>query len=285
MPILRKKHRHREPENPGEGISRQVFLGVGVILLISLLGVAVWYVTRLSFVTIRSIDVHGGETISADEIKNVVEAELEGSYLRLIPYSFSYTYPATRVHAALASIPRIKEVRVEKEGQTSLVVHFREHRPSALWCLSLDENAPCYFLDSEGYAFDIAPTLRGGTFIRHVVQGKTELVELQLFSPEIFTEISTFLASLETELSLRVTSISHTKEGDSTYHITGGGDLLTTTALQGEAVMTNLRALLESKEFKHLTPGNFNYIDLRFGKKVFVNEEMEPVATTTDDSL
>ena len=39
------------------------------------------------------------------------------------------------------------------------------------------------------------------------------------------------------------------------------------------SVIENLKTILVSEEFSHLKPGNFQYIDLRFGNKIFVNEE------------
>ena len=41
--------------------------------------------------------------------------------------------------------------------------------------------------------------------------------------------------------------------------------------------------LLLPQNFRHLQPDNFQYIDLRFGNKVFVNEELErDVGTSTE---
>jgi hypothetical protein len=38
-------------------------------------------------------------------------------------------------------------------------------------------------------------------------------------------------------------------------------------------MINNLMAVISSPDFSHLKPGNFQYIDLRYGNKVFVNEE------------
>jgi len=53
----------------------------------------------------------------------------------------------------------------------------------------------------------------------------------------------------------------------------------------------NLQSILSSEEFIHLQNGAFQYIDLRFGDKIFLNEEeevvempevLEETATSTD---
>ena len=53
--------------------------------------------------------------------------------------------------------------------------------------------------------------------------------------------------------------------------------------------MDNLLTLVGSEEFSHLAPGNFQYLDLRFNTRVFVNEELPndtstPTSTSTADS-
>ena len=54
-------------------------------------------------------------------------------------------------------------------------------------------------------------------------------------------------------------------------------------------VVENLLVVLASPEFSHLNPGNFSYIDLRFGEKVFVNEIGEvpetETATSSDEAV
>jgi hypothetical protein len=46
--------------------------------------------------------------------------------------------------------------------------------------------------------------------------------------------------------------------------------------------LSNLETILASGTFTHLKPGNFQYVDLRFGSKVFVNEA--PVASSTPET-
>ena len=47
-----------------------------------------------------------------------------------------------------------------------------------------------------------------------------------------------------------------------------------------EQTVANLETVLTAPAFTDLSPGNFSYIDLRFGNKVFVNEE-QIVTTST----
>jgi hypothetical protein len=59
---------------------------------------------------------------------------------------------------------------------------------------------------------------------------------------------------------------------DAFLHIVDGGELKVTLTQEPQVTVNNLNVVLTSEEFKGVQPGNFQYIDLRFGNKVFVNE-------------
>ncbi len=248
--------------------------------------VGVWHGTRHPSVTLSEIVVEGGETIEPSRIQAAVNASLEGSYMSLIPHRFFLTYPRTHVSSALMSIDRVKSVAVDREGRNIISVVFSEYAPYALWCLSLEEKDPCYFLDEEGYAFGPSPLLQGGALTRHVIEGTDALEEKQLFPTARFKEMHEFLRALQNDLSLRVTHVEYSKVGDITLAVNGGGKIFLHDEGKYMDALLNLKTVLGSKSFKHLEPGNFQYVDLRFGNKIFVNEEPETidVATTTEES-
>jgi hypothetical protein len=49
-------------------------------------------------------------------------------------------------------------------------------------------------------------------------------------------------------------------------------------------VFQNLKTILASEEFAHIAPGEFQYIDLRFGDKVFVREANMDTSTTSSST-
>jgi cell division septal protein FtsQ len=286
MPFFRRKRidlrRNREIET---NVWKHVLWGVLSIIGIALCVTAVWYLTRLNFVTISTVTVQGGETIPHTAIETIVNDTLRGSYMRVIPYTFAYAYPREEIVRMLNSVPRIRDVHVARTSGTTLTVTYGEYMPHALWCMSIEEVSECYFLDKAGYAFSLAPPLRGGSLVRYVIEGTEHLEEKQILPSELFQETEKFIELLGTQLEFRVTHVTYTTDGDSIYRINGGGDFLVTTEMNVEEALNNLRAILESKEFNHIEPGNFNYIDLRFGKKVFVNEELTPATTTGTTTL
>lgn len=263
---------------------RHIVYGVLLITAVVLVSSLVWYLTRREAVTVRDIEISGGETIPNEEIHAVVDRELAGNYLLLVPHRFAYLYPHDRILAAVLDVPRVRTATVERISRIALRVKFEEYVPYALWCLNEAEDAPCAFMDSEGFAFTDAPPLRGGAFLRHVLEGVEKIEERQMLDRNSLTESKLFTELLESKLNFRVHEVVHDENGDERYKLGGGGEILIAKGNGAETSFGQLQAIIASKEFDHLEPGNFKYIDLRFGNKIFVNEvleEPEPVASTS----
>lgn len=253
---------------------KQILLGVFFIVLIALLFVATWYGTRLQSVNIKTVEVSGGETISHAFVQNKVEEQLQGTYLRLIPRSFIYLYPEQDIQKALAGIERIKDITLERIGGTKLEVTFSEYVSDALWCESEGQN--CLFVDNTGFAFSKAPELKGGAFLRFVSVGK---------KPELGQSVITgkeYKIIKETEDRLKsigwyVERVDVDAMGDAYLMLVSGGELKISLGQTVEGTIGNLETVLASDDFIDVAPGNFRYIDLRFGNKVFVNRTEEEI--------
>jgi cell division septal protein FtsQ len=259
---------------------------VGVCGVVGLLLTGVWHITRIDSFTIDEVVISGGETVPSPEIQNLVDGILQGSYLSLIPRRFTFFYPHDNIANAVLSVPRIKDVSIDRDGKT-LSLSFSEHVPFALWCLESDPDS-CFFLDAYGYAFAPGPRLAGGALVRHVFENETELSRKQVLNRDALERMHDFLLRLTEEVHMRVTEVRYTTSGDLILTLGGGGELRMRNDESYNSIFNNLSTILTSPEFTHLKPGNFWYIDLRFGNKVFVNEEVprdtpdESTASTTD---
>lgn len=253
-------------------------IGVLLTLVISGLLTAVWYITRLPSWQLKEVEVVGGRTIPHNEIKNLVESSLNGTYLRLIPKRYTLLYPKDDIEKHILDLDRVKNVHLEKDDNNNLIVAFEEHVPRALWCAEVDSEG-CVFVDINGYAFAKAPRLTGGAFVRYITDTEPK-VETYL-DPEYIKETEAFISSVESELSLFVTHVVRLGDYDTEYYVSGGGRIKVSQGVSSTHNFRNLKLVLDAEEFKHIEPGTFNYIDLRFGDKIFVNEVKADIATTT----
>lgn len=258
----------------------QIILGVLVVSLVAGLVWSVWYVTRLPGQTISQVVVEPGPTVSTVVVKEIVEETLEGTYAALIPRRFKHLYPQHQIVKEVETIPRIEQAVVERDG-TELHVSFEEYLPYALWCKeALDY---CLLVDEVGYAFEEAPPMVGGSMVRFVNEEAIVALGQTLAKQSALDSILEFTGLLKLNFGFRTRVVTLKSSGDIYYTLQGGAVLRTGFEHTNQETLKNLSTILESEEFKHLEPDNFQYIDLRFGNKVYVNEELfiDEVASTT----
>ncbi len=281
--------KRRQPLNPATIlIIKQSLFGLAIFSVVALLITGIWYGTRLPFLTIATITASGGETINPAVVEEKVNEALSGTYLGLIPKRFSWWFPETAVYSAVGQVARIKDVSVTKVSGQELQITYDEYKPAALWCGENEAAHTCLFLDDAGYAFGAAPTLTGESVIRYQSLGKEPLVGVRPFTEADFAATRHF-TDLLTEAGWFVTHIEIDSVRDVFYTLSPSGEIKANLNQSPEFLLAQLTTLRQSPEFTHLTPGVFQYIDVRFSPKLFVNETMledvsELVATSTATS-
>jgi cell division septal protein FtsQ len=279
-PVLRKKVQKRRLSP----VQVQLLIGVCIAVVVALLVTCVWYVTRIESLQITKIEVIGGTTIPHATIESNINTLLTGTYARIIPKRFRLFYPHDELVERIKGLDRVKNVQVEVTDAQTITVVFDEYIPYALWCATADSTS-CLFIDAAGFAFSQAPSLEGSAFVRYVEGSSTPKVGSYSFDTKYIKDTALFVEELREKLSLYVTHVTKVGTYDIEYTISGGGVIKVSQTKPMQDTFKNLETILLSKEFEHIEPGAFQYIDLRFGDKVFVNENpIGSVATTTVSS-
>ncbi|MCB9810973.1 MAG: hypothetical protein H6779_04955 [Candidatus Nomurabacteria bacterium] len=263
-------------------IIKQIALGVLLFTLLGLIITGVWYGTRVSSLTISDVTVSDGQTIRAETVKKIAAQELVGEYWHLVPRQFSWFYPQEDIIEKVQEIERIKDVAVERVSGTEIRITFSEYEPDALWCD--EDDGECHFLDDRGFAFGKAPALAGESLLRYYKAGE---------GPRAQENITTTLDYLSTkkmvdllkDIDWYVNRVEIDAVRDVFYSLSGDSELRASLTDDPIETFDYFQTLIRSEEFTHLKPGNFKYVDLRFGEKLYVNEEVgveDEVASSTD---
>lgn len=268
---------------------RKHFLVSGSVACgVLLLGVLVWYGARRPEVTVTAISVSGGDTVSHDVIQNKVESVLSGTYAFLIPRRFSFLLPKQEIANAIDAIPRVHNASVVRTSRNTLAVSFDEYVPYALWCDSVKETATstssCIFVDEQGYAYADAPALFGETLVRFVIEGRKPEKGAHVYDAKTLTHYQSFSDAIASHHQHRLRAITETVDGDLTLNLSGDVNLLIAKDANIQTIFENIESILQSDTFKGKPFESFEYIDLRFGNKVYVKERgagEEGGATTT----
>lgn len=250
---------------------QQLWIGLGIILALGSLVTAIWYGTRVEKWQIVTVEVSGGQTISHKLVQQRVVDLLEGKYYRLIPRRFSYLYPEDAIVRDLYSIPRLRSVELTRADLHTLHITFTEYQPYALWCH--EQTGNCMLIDDSGFAFTVAPTLSGSALVRYYTPQIEFRENHNPFSADQFESTKEMIHTLKKEMGLAVVKVLVRDRYDISYYLSNGAEIKTSSRLAVADSISNLKTVLANESFDSLKTGSFNYIDLRFGDKVFVSEE------------
>lgn len=252
---------------------RRAFVGLGIFILI-LAGIAVWSLHRPS-VRIKEVSVYG-----ADESYAAYAHEaMRGSYLGLIPRDSAFFVPAGAIRTRiLAEHPEIAAVSLFTNGVATLSIKVVERAPVARWCGSTGSpqaastTERCYVFDAGGFIFaaaDAASSTPINSFAVYapLVGDREEPLRATIASAALLPKTFDFARQLST-LGSPVTSITlHDGEVDTRL---ASGTRVTYVVGQEQNAYA---ALFAARNNLDLTSGMLDYVDLRFGGKVYTKNK------------
>lgn len=259
--------------------ARLIRTGIGVVVVLVLIGGAAW-LSHIEGLEIQTITVSGHSVITEAEIRETVARTISGTYPLWFARDNIALYPANGVRAALHdAFPRIREVVLAREDMTTLAVSVTEREPHALWCgenfIPIDEiTGACHFVDENGFIFAKAPDFTGTVFFRYfgaIPDG--EPLGTQFLPTNEFRNLTFFLETLESELKEPAFALSVIDGVEYEVRLENGGMLLFKRNQDFGAVLQNTKAAFRSEAFEENDRATLNYLDLRFGNKVYFKFE------------
>lgn len=245
--------------------------GVGVALLLVVSGLA--FASHHTAITVQEILISGNQTILDTELRDVVSKRLGGRYGFLFARSNILLYPKDALVASVLNIyPRIKEAHVDTKNLKTIELSVVEREPFALWCGESETRpeVPCYFLDKEGFIFTEAPSFTDPLFFVYYGAVGGRPLGSQYLTIEAFTEITQFISLFEA-LEFEPVAFVSQENTDAAVVLNSGARIYFDRADDLREVFERLESVFSAETF---TPDTrFEYIDLRFGNKVYYTLE------------
>ena len=244
------------------------------VVLVLLMGVVAW-LSRLEDIRIAAVEVEGNSVITDTELVAIVDEKLQGTYFFLIPRSNTLLYPRRDITAAiLSSFPRLVTAEVSFVDFRSIVLSVEERVPYARWCgdnfmpLEAEDNR-CYFLDADGFIFAKSPGFTGNVFMNFYGSiDQNDPVGAQFLSRQEFRNIVFFLNSLK-QLSIDPAMLIISDDIDLELFLGSGTRIILRRSNDFADILTNLESIFASEVFRDRNMMTVDYIDLRFGRKVY----------------
>lgn len=269
---------------------RKIFAVKTIFALALLMGLAFLFswLSKMPSIQIENIEVSGNSTISKDEIINAVRNETSAKYFKLFSKNSVFLYPKESIEAKLEdNFKKIETVSIKSKGLKTLIVSMVERKPDSLWCFSGSEDGTirknnnsgkCYFLDKEGVVFSEAPDFSGSAFLRYygLLDGTDNPIGQNYLFGGKFKEVSGFINSLEI-LEMRVASFRAESGSDYEIILKNGIKIILDDKQPFDKTLENIQSILTEVDLKRdyspNNPSKINYVDLRFGNKVYLKGE------------
>lgn len=253
---------------------RRVLIMAGAVLLcLVLLFAACALFFNASFARISHVDVSGEDVIPATSVEEVVRHDIAGDYLWVFPKNNIFLYPRGTIERdVLALFPTLKTAGVHAKNFQTISVVVVERTPQALWCGDTvsQERGTCLLLDENGLAYANAPSYSGAVYQTYYGSLPRGSLPKQFLSPEEFRTLEALAAAFQKKLTPdTLTSVFVDSNSDVHLQFKGGYEIMFALRDDTGQIFDRFSLALTSAPFASHSLSDFEYIDLRFGDKVY----------------
>lgn len=235
-----------------------------LVLFFIAIFVGLFFVSRLESLQVSTVEVAGEKTISKDDIRNATFESISGRKFLIFPKTNIFLINESQVASVLSSeFPRIESARVNKNANGVLKIEIKEREAVASWC-----DSACYLLDSTGFIYSSVNNdleLFGKVVLRGGVEGDPLM---KRFQNERIIKNYLDAVSLLDKNNIQVSTITVSSPDKAIFESDAGNIFVDPDSDDLLNAIEN--ALLVIEDIKSKNPdAKFEYIDTRFGNKVF----------------
>ena len=241
-----------------------VILFVFFLLVLSgLVGLTYWPALQ-----IKDVAISGAQTLSPSTLQAFVRERLAGEYWYVFSKSNIFLYPKKQIAADLTkAYPVLASADVHANDFQSIAVNVVEREPRALWCL---QDGRCYFMDENGVVYGDAPTFSEPVYLSYYGSTTGNALPKQFLTPAEFQALSALVDAIAQKLSgEKVAGVAVDAQRDVRINFTDGFILIFALGDQGGDVFERLTLALTAEPMATHKLGDFEYLDLRFGDKLY----------------
>lgn len=249
---------------------RAALVGAG-LMFIALLLVGCMYVPWLQ---VRTVQVEGSQEERSGAVAMLAAEALEGRYFFVIPKKFILLYPKAQVVASVReAFPNFSSIKSKASIFSGLTIEVVERKPTSLWCgdVVADSDAyasECFYMDETGFIYERAPTPLPSLYMRFYGAIEAKPIASVFLSTQIHERFHALTNALK-DAELPVESVRIADETDAELYLARGEKILISYNDEPFDIRDRLISVLESEPFKQVGAAKLEYIDLRFGNKVY----------------
>jgi len=254
--------------------------GIGVVIIIILV-IGLRYLVNSSKFLIENIEIRGNKTISQHEILSLAREQLEKHKFFMLPQNNIFLFDTNRLKQEILDKYILEDIKVTKRYFKTIIIEIDETITSVVY---LTPNQG-YYLDLQGQVISeiktltdkqeesqITEVLRNQAIERNLpIINSNQNIDVRIGDRVVEPDIIDFIIELnksiaQTDITIAYFQINTENKKEVWAKTLIGYLIYFSRDLDIESQVQNLVTLLEEKIEK---PQELEYIDLRFGKKVF----------------
>jgi len=222
-------------------------------------------------VAIKNVVVNGNSEVRAEQLQETVRQGLAITRGLLLYGGTIFTYDKAAIIAdVLYKYPRLEEVELNAGNIDTLELAVTERSAVAQWCEEPKTSQNfCYLLDEDGFVFESTDSQQDGLVVyKGDLAGE---ILRQTFLHGDFARVQGFVGKLKAEIGMDVKTVALLEDE---LEVQSEQYPLLKVKLRDslERVLSYVQVTLDSQEYKDFVSendANVNYIDLRFGNRVY----------------
>jgi cell division septal protein FtsQ len=235
-----------------------------IFALMLLVGFVFWM--RHPSLNVKEIEIVKNSFSKSENIQAKVSDVLGGDILFLIPKTNALLIPRSETEKTLKEeFPEIEKINIDLDGLSQISVEIYEYEPKII----LQSEDKKFFVNKEGNIFLEEPMIHSYDSLL-LFKKDIENVEVgwNVIDPDFLEDLNELKDSLE-KIDLKVKKITY-KEADVYYIETNKGfELLISDSDDLKESFENVKTILENGALDTENLDLVDYVDLRFGNKVF----------------
>ena len=245
------------------------------VLFLMLVGVVIG-LSWLPAIRISSVAVSGTQTLSVDAISQVAQNDIAGRMLLVLPKNNILLYPKKKIeHDLISQYPVLKSVSVSAKNFQTLAIAVAERQPAAKWCPGTPdavggEGHDCLLMDANGFAYGPTTGIGEDALITYFGPLATSSAPQLYVGAGQYAALAALAVALDkNEPQTSVSSVYVDENADVHLQFADGFTLLFTLTDASADVFQRFTLALASQPFLNKTIDDFQYLDLRFGDKLY----------------
>ncbi|MES2059679.1 MAG: hypothetical protein V4438_01475 [Patescibacteria group bacterium] len=236
------------------------------VLILICFGMIVYAVNLPSY-QIKSVAVKGAVLTDSEKVKEVAEQNISGRYFFVIPKSFVWAYPKSKIMDQIFEMISVSGVDISVDQDEILQINIKDRAQKYLWCGS---ESDCYYMDEKGIVFAKAPLLEGNIFLKFSGLIQNDPIGQFFLPPDRMQSLVSFVDGLK-GLGLYAVAVNAKSSAEIHIILSSGTNLIISLEKPLDSVLSNIKILKASPDFESASGGieKLEYIDLRYGTKAF----------------